>query len=262
MQRFAFGRNWQRFFDHELMNEPQGGEAGLLHVEAATKALAEMLPNLAGRRFLDIGSGSGLSSLAAQRLGAEVYSFDYDAESVQCTHQMKSVYGRETPMWTIEQGSALDRDYLRRLGTFDVVYSWGVLHHTGNLEQALVNVIALIRPGGTLFISIYNDQGWRSRYWQAVKRAYNRSAVERALVTLLHLPLLGSRFAVRALTGRLNLGRGMSLWTDYIDWLGGYPFEVASFDAIKSFYEARGFALRASKRATSGCNEFLFERVH
>lgn len=249
MQRFAFGRNWLRY----------ARELPLSAIEAATKDLAERLPNLTGKRFLDIGSGSGIHSLAAQRLGAVVHSFDYDADSVECTRALKRAHGAETPAWTIERGSALDLPYLKSLGTFDVVYSWGVLHHTGDLRQALENAVAPVKAGGTLFVSIYNDQGWRSQYWIAIKRAYNSSRIMRAIVLTTHLPLPFARFIVRKLRRR-PLERGMSIWSDHIDWLGGYPFEVASFEAMQTFYETRGFRLMSSTRATSGCNEFVFER--
>src|SRR5215469_755596 len=160
VQRFAFGRNWLNYLGHfgGLHGDPQDQK----RVEAATKALREKLPDLAGKRFLDVGCGSGLMSVAAQRLGAQVHSFDYDPDSAECTKRMRLYVGDTKQPWPIEQGSVLDREYLARLGTFDVVYSWGVLHHTGNLWQACENVATLVSPGGTLFIAIYNDQGWRS----------------------------------------------------------------------------------------------------
>ncbi|RME33048.1 MAG: class I SAM-dependent methyltransferase, partial [Gammaproteobacteria bacterium] len=229
------------------------------------QALANLLgvTDLEGWRFLDIGSGSGLSSLAARRLGAQVHSFDYDPESVACTAELRRRFAPDDPEWTVEQGSALDADYLRSLGPFDIVYSWGVLHHTGAMEQALANALIPLSHNGLLVLALYNDQGWISRYWTAVKRTYNRGPAGRAAMIALHAPyLLGARWLARALTGRLRLGRGMSLWHDMLDWLGGYPFEVASPARVIDFYRRQGLvpeSVRGCGRR-HGCNEFVFRR--
>ena len=155
--------------------------------------------------------------------------------------------------------------FLAGLGGFDLVYSWGVLHHTGAMWQALENAAIPVIDGGRLFVTIYNDQGWISGYWRAVKRLYNRFALLRPLVVAFHAPyLFGARWLVRALTGRLALERGMSLWHDMIDWLGGYPFEVATPNAIIDFYRDREFTPLRVKTCGNrrGCNEFVFLREH
>src|SRR5687767_4969194 len=149
VHRFEFGKNWTRFL--ELLDDSRIAQA-----EASLRQMLDV-PTLAGRSFLDIGSGSGLFSLAARRLGARVYSFDYDVHSVNCTAELKRRFFPDDDQWTVAQGSALDTDYLSRLGTFDVVYSWGVLHHTGDMWQALANADALVKPGGHLAIALYND---------------------------------------------------------------------------------------------------------
>jgi 2-polyprenyl-6-hydroxyphenyl methylase/3-demethylubiquinone-9 3-methyltransferase len=147
--RFAFGKNWRRFLG--LVNEGQ--------IAAAELSLKQMLnlDNLKGKTFLDAGSGSGLFSLAARHLGAKVFSFDYDPDSVACTLELKRKFCSADQDWCIEPGSALDRSFLNGLGNFDVVYSWGVLHHTGDMWNALENMSSLVKPGGKLFIAIYND---------------------------------------------------------------------------------------------------------
>src|SRR5207248_3015036 len=100
--------------------------------------------------------------------------FDYDPHSVACTAALKRQHFRDDPAWGVYQGSVLDEDFLAGLGTFDVVYSWGVLHHTGALWQALANVAPRVGADGLLFLSLYNDQGPASRHWLRVKRLYNR----------------------------------------------------------------------------------------
>ena len=79
--------------------------------------------NLSGKCFLDLGRHSGLFSLATRRLGASVHSFDYDPRSVACTAEAKRLYYPSDQSWVIEQGSILDRDYLLKLGRWDIVYS-------------------------------------------------------------------------------------------------------------------------------------------
>src|SRR5689334_10674413 len=148
-KRFEFGKNWRQYLsvlDEERVYEAERSIRDLLGVS-----------DLEGRSFLDIGSGSGLFSLAAHRLGAQVHSFDYDADSVSCTAELRRRYGGSDREWIVERGSILDIDYARSLGRFDFVYAWGVLHHTGAMWTALANAGALVAPGGMLAIAIYND---------------------------------------------------------------------------------------------------------
>ncbi len=253
--RFSFGENWSRFLT-ELEDD---------QIRQAEQSLCDMLKvkHLQGKQFLDIGSGSGLFSLAARRLGAIVHSFDYDSQSVACTNELKSRYFPDDPHWNIEQGSVLDEKYISELGHFDVVYSWGVLHHTGQMYKAFSNVIPTVAIGGQLFISIYNDQGLTSKYWALVKKIYNKNKIARYFLVAIHFPyLFGGRWLVRLLTGCLSPERGMSLWYDMIDWLGGYPFEVAKPESVFRFFHDRGFALEELKTCGGrmGCNEFVFFR--
>ena len=263
-ERFEFGRNWSRFL--ALLSADR--------IQAAEDSLRYLLEsdNLAGRTFLDIGSGSGLFSLAARRLGARVHSFDYDPDSVACTAELRQRYFPGDPAWTVEQGSVLDEVYLRQLSAADVVYSWGVLHHTGAMWQALANVSDLVRPGGRLFIAIYNDQGSRSRRWRRIKQTYNQ------LPTLLRPPfaalviapdelkkavsaMLGLRFGAYLRAWRqTDPRRGMNHWRDIVDWVGGYPYEYAAPEEIFDFFRQRGFTLSRllCKGVGLGCNEFVF----
>jgi SAM-dependent methyltransferase len=261
--RFAFGDNWSRFL-LVLDND---------RICQAEQSLREMLDvaDLQGKRFLDVGSGSGLFSLAARRLGAVVHSFDYDPQSVACTSELRRRYFPDDPDWTVEQGSALDGEYLSSLGQWDIVYSWGVLHHTGNMSQALNNVATLVRANGKLFIAIYNDQGRASRIWLQVKKAYNRLPPSlRWLVlwpstlrlwgpTMIRDLVLGRPFHTWRNYSKQG-SRGMSPWRDVVDWVGGLPFEVAKPEQIFHFFRDHGFRLERLKTCGGklGCNEYVF----
>lgn len=254
--RFAFGENWLRFlreFDETRLHSAEQSLRSMLNTET-----------LQGKRFLDIGSGSGLFSLAARKLGARVHSLDYDPKSVACARELKRRYFVGDADWTIEEGSVLDSAYLNGLGQFDIVYSWGVLHHTGRMDEALAIAASAVAQGGQLWIAIYNDQGLVSRYWTIVKIAYNKNAILRLLVVLIHLPYLYAlRWLLRVLRGRAALERGMSLWHDMIDWLGGYPFEVARPEAIFRRFRDQGFVLQELRTCGGrmGCNEYVFRRA-
>jgi 2-polyprenyl-6-hydroxyphenyl methylase/3-demethylubiquinone-9 3-methyltransferase len=225
---------------------------------------------LAGSRFLDAGCGSGLFSLAAVRLGASVHSFDFDENSVLAALALKRKYAPEAS-WNIERASVLDGGYLESLGTFDIVYSWGVLHHTGDMWRALGNVAALTKPSGKLCVAIYNDQGVASDVWRIVKRVYNALPIRlRFLVfwpscvrlwapTIIRDTLRGTPLKTWQEYGK---ERGMSPLVDLRDWVGGFPFEVAQPAQVTDFCNRRGFQLASLVRRTGiGCNEFVFSRV-
>jgi len=273
--RFEFGENWRRFL--ASVDESR--------IEAAQRSLREMLgeDTLAGKSFLDVGCGSGLFSLAARRLGASVRSFDLDDQSVACANELKQRFRPNDPDWVIEKGSAADPAYLAALGTFDVVYAWGVLHHTGDLWGALEAVCGVVRDGGRLCVAIYNDQGHVSRGWLLVKQTYHRlprplrpclvlavamwGAAARLAATLvavaIRLATLRNPFVpignwIRE--ARQARARGMHWWRDLVDWVGGYPFEVAKPEAVFHFCRRRGFSLAylTTQGSGHGCNEFVF----
>jgi len=258
--RFAFGRNWKSFLS--TLDEHR--------IEEARRRLCESLgrSDLRGVRALDVGSGSGLSSLVMHLLGADVLAFDYDTDSVACTEELRRRYAPDATDWRIVQGSALDPAFMAGLGQFDLVYSWGVLHHTGAMWPAIELAAARVASNGTLLLALYNDQGRRSRVWHAIKRLYCSGASGRCLVAAAFYPLFAA-YALWQDLRRLHMPgthareyaqkRGMSIFHDWRDWLGGFPFEVAKPADVECALAANGFTLRRETLTHGlGCNEFVF----
>ena len=261
--RFEFGKNWKKFLQN--LDETK--------IERAVDSLKEWLntDDLSGKTFLDIGSGSGLFSLSAKRLGATVHSFDYDINSVECTRTLKNRYYPDDPDWTVEQGDALSEEYLKKYDQHDIVYSWGVLHHTGHMYDGLKKAGDLVKPGGTLFIAIYNDQGFATKCWWGVKKAYN--ALPGALKLLVLIPCFIRLWGPTTIKDIFRLKpfnrwrtykeeRGMSPWRDVVDWVGGWPFEAAKPEEIFDFYHSRGFRLEKMFTCAGGhgCNQYVFTK--
>jgi len=263
--RFEFGANWALFL--KVLNDDR--------IRTAEDSLRRLLnvESLSGKTFLDMGSGSGLFSLAARRLGAIVHSFDFDPQSVACTQQLRERFYANDSQWVVEEGSVLDEYYLRSLGLFDVVYSWGVLHHTGKMWQALENAGSMVSMGGVLFVSIYNDIGVKSRRWLLVKKIYN--SLPKGLRWIVWLPALVKFWGPEIIRGFIRgrpfqswknypktEARGMSAFRDLIDWVGGLPFEVAKPEQIYDLFYKRGFVMERMKTCGGGigCNEFVFTK--
>ena len=261
MVRFEFGKNWEKFvenYDDTRLNKARQS-IDKIFFDSETK-----LRN--SRKFLDIGCGSGLFSAAAYSLGCDVVSIDYDQNSIIATKKLKEKVDlkaeRVGQTWTIQQGDILDPMLSKTLGNFEYIYCWGVLHHTGDVVQAAKNLMTLADADTRICISIYNDQGWISKYWLWVKRLYNKSNLTKYLMILVHFPY---PFCVSALGHVIkNRGkRGMAPWIDYLDWIGGLPFEPLTPRVVIKLFEEAGFkTLDCSLVGTKhGCNEFIFQRL-
>lgn len=267
-QTFSFGRNWQTFlksFDDE-------------RVKIAELSLTEFLGlhDLSGKTFLDIGCGSGLFSYAAFKLGAKrIVSFDLDPFSVECCKYLRDK-GFNPAHWDIYEGSVLDQDFLSGLGTFDIVYSWGVLHHTGKMWDAIERSAALVNPGGYYYIAIYNkilartgSTSWIHPFWLKVKTLYNTYPI---VGTYILEPLAMCAYLAMVIARGENpvthirnyrSHRGMSWRTDATDWLGGYPYEFATVEEVFKFIKSKfpHFTLENIKVTSGrGLNWYLFKR--
>jgi SAM-dependent methyltransferase len=258
---FEFGKNWASYA--ALIEEPQ--------IERAEVGLTKLIPaqEFRGRAFLDIGCGSGLHALAATRLGAsDVVAVDIDPDSVATTKAVLSSRVAGTP-WRAEQVSVFDLDPAR-FGTFDIVYSWGVLHHTGNMWEAIDKAAAMVAPDGLLVIALYRKTH-TDAFWKWEKRLYAHAtpAVQKFIQTLyiaaFRLAMIATRKSFRDHVANYQSVRGMDFQHDIHDWLGGYPYETASASEVDARLAGLGFkAERVFARPISvglfgsGCDEFVY----
>ena len=270
-ERFEFGKNWTSFLatlDEDRITRACESIVSLLGLDQSTQRPLE------GQTFLDLGCGSGLFSLAAYRLGANVTSIDFDHQCIACTEELRVREDASRERWVLRQGSAIDATWMQALGRFDVVYSWGVLHHTGEMDRGLELAAGRVAPAGTLAVAIYNDQGGASRRWLMIKKIYHRIP---RLLRPLWVTAVASIYECRFALARLAAGRnplpladwkakrkdrGMSAWHDWVDWIGGLPFEVATPEGIILPMIRRGFRLLnlSTVGAGWGCNQYVFVR--
>ncbi|HDX8443374.1 class I SAM-dependent methyltransferase [Aeromonas hydrophila] len=257
--RFEFGANWQSYLDHNLSPE---------RIDQARQHLLSFIgrEDLLGLRILDIGSGSGIHSMAAFQAGAaEVVSFDYDAESVMATKRLHAMC-HSPENWRIMQGSVLDPEFMNSLGQFDLVYAWGVLHHTGAVWTAIDLASTCVKPGGLMYIALY-DSDWSAEspeFWCDIKQRYTASS---AMVRRMYEAWYVARFVLRYNPFRLGYlfryareykkNRGMDFYHDVKDWLGGWPMEYTRIYEVIPFLQTKGMRLLHTKIGELN-TEYLF----
>jgi 2-polyprenyl-6-hydroxyphenyl methylase/3-demethylubiquinone-9 3-methyltransferase len=251
---FTFGENWLSY--SRLLEEPR-----LLDAQSNLQQLLGR-QHLNGLSVVDVGAGSGVFSLAAVRLGAaRVVALDRDRNCITAIrNNAERFLGSECVRVQPMLGDVLDPASLPQ-DTFDVVYAWGSLHHTGQMWKAIDNASRLCAPGGQLVLAIYNET-WSSPWWHRVKHVYY--AAPAPIQVSMAGVLAGTRVCGRLLQGKhpTRVGRGMSVWYDAVDWLGGLPYEYASPAALSTFLRARGYTLTFSRTTRRlGCNELTFRRM-
>jgi len=255
--KFSFGKNWRNYARH----------INAKTLNAATHSLARLLGtwDLGGKTFLDAGCRSGLTAVAALKMGAErVVAIDWDPYSAECTrYVIEKLLGEVPPNVEIKQGSFLDGEFMKSLGTFDVVHAWGVLHHTGRMWDAMDIIAQNVAPGGVLALAIYN-RTLSNHAWLKFKRFYNWCpAPIRFFFTL---GLFTTTAALRLLKGKNPFRKrssGMSVWHDSVSWLGGLPYEWASEGEVAAHLNPLGLMLARVFHVTGfqhGNNQFLFRR--
>ena len=266
MRQFDFGKNWSEY-SAKALSDARVRQAREDFVRLMTQGSVD----LEGTSFLDIGFGQGLSLLCASASGAQAVGCDINPLCAEVLARNRAHFPEDAKSAIpVVVGSILDNATVERLrlvspggAGYDVVHSWGVLHHTGRMWQAIDNAASLVRPGGKLVLALYNRH-WTSPAWTLIKRAYVWSPrlLQRAMITILYPIILGAKWLV---TGRdpMAMDRGMDFYYNVIDWVGGYPYEYASIDDVTKYLAGKGFSLGLSVLAgvPTGCNEFAFRRM-
>jgi len=264
--QFDFGENWFDYSKRALTPER------IDQAKADLNVLTEGM-DIHNKHFLDIGFGQGLTLLTVASLGAKVTGCDINpkcAQALELTRagmpELKSFDAK------IVVGSILDKQVVAQLrqfgnqdtGCYDIVHSWGVLHHTGNMQQAITNAASLVGSGGYYILAIYNRH-WSSPLWHFIKRTYCTSPrlIQRLLIWGMYPVIWIAKLLVTG-SNPFRKQRGMDFFYDVIDWVGGYPYEYATVNEVHALVEPLGFQqikVIASEVPT-GCNEFIYRRSH
>ena len=258
---FAFGKNWASYA--ALIDEPQ--------IEEATKGLLKLIPSESFKEasFLDIGCGSGLHALAAARLGvSRIMAVDIDPNSVATSQAVLARNHVKTP-YQAETLSVFDLDQ-KRQGTFDIVYSWGVLHHTGQMWEAIGKAASMVAPNGLFVFALYRkthlDLFWKiEKYIYAFAPRAIQNVISKIYIAAFCLGKLVTDGNFRKYIANYKSARGMDFYHDVHDWLGGYPYEATLASEVGAKLSALGFkAERVFVRPRSigifgsGCDEYVY----
>jgi SAM-dependent methyltransferase len=257
---FAFGENWSQYsqkIDHARITQ---AEESLLRLVGRE--------NIEGRTFLDIGCGSGLFSLAAVRLGCkQLLAVDLDPKSVETTRRTLSLHANGGN-WDVQNVSVFHLDPTK-LGTFDTVYSWGVLHHTGAMYDAIAKASKMVAPKGTITLALYAKTPFCGM-WRVEKRIYSQApkwvqkVIETVYIEVVRLRLALKGESLKKRREEYWKQRGMDMYYDTRDWLGGYPYESISpkeaedHMAKLGFTQIRSFVTPCIGLLGTGCDEYSF----
>lgn len=251
---FNFGKNWEEYSFKKLDH---------VRLEQAMNSILDLLTEeeIKAKSFLDVGCGTGIFSIAARKLGAyRVVGVDINPKCIEVAQKNSKYFLETTSQPEFRVASALDSEALENLGRFDIVYAWGSLHHTGNMDEAIRNTAKRVEQNGKFILAIYNRH-FTSPVWKFIKWFYNvvPGFIKTIMIYTFWAIILTAKSAVTK-RNPFKMERGMDFFYDVVDWVGGYPYEYATIQEIKDFVQTHGFKIIKTipAKVPTGCNEFAF----
>jgi ubiquinone/menaquinone biosynthesis C-methylase UbiE len=129
-----------------------------------------------GQRVLEVGCGIGTDSINFARAGAELTAVDLSGESLRIAQERAEVMGVADRIRFVQADAEKLTSAVAGEEPYDLVYSFGVVHHTPHPERALAEIRRLVAPGGTLKLMVYHRRSWkvfwivtvqgRGRFWK------------------------------------------------------------------------------------------------
>ncbi len=133
-----------------------------------------------GKKILEVGVGAGTDFVQWVRAGAMAHGIDLTQEAVNNTRRRLRIYGFKAESITIGDAENLRFDE----GQFDLVYSWGVIHHSPDTQKCINEIVRVTKPGGSIKLMIYNRRSLFAWYrW--LKVAFLRGKVFKSVTDVL-----------------------------------------------------------------------------
>lgn len=144
------------FWEREACGERYGEQQDRVRYQLEPEILrVAQFDTARGRTVLEIGVGMGADLVRWARAGAEVTGVDLTARAVELSRQRLADEGLAG---TVSQADAEHLPFAD--DAFDVVWSWGVLHHTPDADGALLEAARVLKPGGRLAVMVYHRRSW------------------------------------------------------------------------------------------------------
>jgi len=239
--RFKFGENWSNY----------SSSVNLEKIELAKKDIIRLVGDVSNKSVIDIGCGSGIHTVAFIQLGVKsIVSFDYDLKSVETTKKLVKKFCYKKSKYKVFQADILNIDSLSGLNKrkFDIVYSWGVLHHTGSMFEAIISTTKFLKDNGILVLGLYVKTKL-CNFWYYEKKIFNKYKFLQPLIKLpfLFFLIIGLSLKKRSSPYKIihdyKKQRGMSIIFDVNDWLGGFPYESIDDNSLLNFLKLKGFKI-------------------